>query len=169
MSAFLQSGAALHPVSGDPAEQKRKQVEAIMHNPGKESVEKIAQELKTTMTENCGIFRDEGRLTQALKDVQALKARFQKAGVMDKSARFNTDLLAALETKHLLTFSEVLVAGALARTESRGAHSRTDYKKRDDQNWLKHTLAHKSEHGPVLSYKTVCIDWEKYPPQERKY
>ena len=88
---------------------------------------------------------------------------------MDKSSRFNTDVLAALETQHLLSFSEVIVAGALARTESRGAHFRTDYPRRDDQDWIKHTLAHKSDAGPALSYKDVVIDWENYPPQERKY
>jgi succinate dehydrogenase / fumarate reductase flavoprotein subunit len=78
-------------------------------------------------------------------------------------------VLAAFETQHLLTFSEVIVAGALARTESRGAHFRTDYPKRDDQNWIKHTLAQRSDAGLVLSYRDVVIDWEKYPPQERKY
>jgi len=89
---------------------------------------------------------------------------------MDTGKQFNTDVLAALETEHLLTFSEVIVAGGLARTESRGAHYRTDYPKRDDESWIKHTMAHKAEDGkPVLSYKSVNIDWEKYPPQERKY
>lgn len=169
MSDFLQNGATLHPVPGNPAAESLKRVENMMHNPGQESVEMIAQALKTAMTKNCGIFRDEGRLKTALKDVQSLKERFQHARIMDKSARFNTDLLATIETGHLLSFSEVIIQGALARTESRGAHSRTDYKKRDDQNWLKHTLVHKSKDGPILSYKDVCIDWEKYPPQERKY
>ncbi|MGD2078339.1 MAG: succinate dehydrogenase/fumarate reductase flavoprotein subunit, partial [Chloroflexota bacterium] len=85
-------------------------------------------------------------------------------------SRFNTDLLAALEADHLLTFSEVIVAGALARTESRGAHSRTDYPKRDDAEWLRHTLAHKRDgDDPALSYKSVYIDWDRFPPQERKY
>jgi succinate dehydrogenase / fumarate reductase flavoprotein subunit len=89
---------------------------------------------------------------------------------MDKSRRFNTDLLTALETQHLVDFSEVIVAGALARKESRGAHSRTDFKQRDDEHWLKHTLAHKNgDDGPRLSYKDVTIDWERYPPQKRKY
>ena len=63
-----------------------------------------------------------------------------------------------------------LAVSSLARTESRGAHSRTDFPKRDDQDWLLHTLAHKEEgQGPILSYKPVYIDWDRYPPQERKY
>ena len=88
---------------------------------------------------------------------------------MDKSRRFNTDLLSGLETEHLVTFSEVVVAGALARPESRGAHSRTDYPERDDENWLKHTVAHKDEGGPRFSYKNVNIDYDRYPPQKRQY
>ncbi len=101
----------------------------------------------------------------------SLEEKFDHAAIMDTGKQFNTDLLAALETEHLLTFSEVIVAGGLARTESRGAHYRTDYPKRDDENWIKHTLAHCDPDGglPKLSYKTVNIDWEKYPPQERKY
>jgi succinate dehydrogenase / fumarate reductase flavoprotein subunit len=170
IAEFIRGGAGLHPVSGDPADRNRQRVRRLMDNPGDESVERIAQELKATMTANCGIFRDRERLQIALNDVRRLQARFKRARVMDKSARFNTDVLAALEAEHLLAFSEVIAAGALARTESRGAHSRTDYSKRDDENWLKHTLAHKrDEGGPALSYKTVNIDWEKYPPQERKY
>jgi succinate dehydrogenase / fumarate reductase flavoprotein subunit len=75
-----------------------------------------------------------------------------------------------IETEHLLKFSHVIVEGALARTESRGAHSRTDFPKRDDGQWLKHTLAHEGKDGePILTYKDVNIDWERYPPQERKY
>ncbi|HRI57344.1 MAG TPA: succinate dehydrogenase/fumarate reductase flavoprotein subunit, partial [Anaerolineae bacterium] len=66
--------------------------------------------------------------------------------------------------------SEVIVAGALARQESRGAHSRTDFPQRDDENWLVHTVAHKQDaDGPRLSFKPVTIDYDKYPPQERKY
>ncbi|MEZ4720006.1 MAG: hypothetical protein R2851_28570 [Caldilineaceae bacterium] len=132
-------------------------------------MEHIAQELKQTMTDNVGVFRDGTRLAQAKADIAALKERFQHARTMDKSSRFNTDLLATIEAEHLLTFSEVVVDGAIARTESRGAHSRTDFAARDDTDWLKHTLAHKREDGPELSYKDVVIDWDKYPPQERKY
>ena len=122
------------------------------------------------MTNNCGIYRDGEKMGRAQVKIGELQQRFKAARVMDKSSRFNTDLLATIETDHLLTFSEVLVAGALARTESRGAHSRIDFPKRDDGQWLKHTLAHKvAGEGPALSYKTVYIDWERYPPQERKY
>jgi succinate dehydrogenase / fumarate reductase flavoprotein subunit len=170
IAAFIQGGAALAPISGDPAERSRGRISRLKDGEGGESVERIAQELKTTMTNNCGIFRNDEKLRKALADIKSLQARFQNARVMDRSARFNTDVLAGLETENLLCFSEVIVTSALARTESRGAHWRTDYARRDDENWLKHTLAHKAGDAlPKLSYKDVIIDWEKYPPKERKY
>jgi succinate dehydrogenase / fumarate reductase flavoprotein subunit len=169
VARFINNGAELQPVTGDPAEKGRKRIQGWFDRDGKENVELIAQELKSTMTDNCGIFRDEEKLQRALTSIRALEERFEHTAIMDHGKRFNTDLLAALETEHLLTFSEVIVQGALARTESRGAHARTDYPGRDDENWLQHTLAHKTPDGPKLSYKEVNIDWEKYPPQERKY
>ena len=171
MAKFIQSGAELKPVSGDPVAKNRKRIQDFMENPGDENIEDVAQSLKTTMMENMGVFRDKAKMEIALNDIQVLKSRFKQAGIMDKGKRFNTELLAALETEHLLTFSEVVVFGGLARTESRGAHYRTDYAKRDDESWLKHTLAKKVDEGtlPDLSYKPVNIDWQKYPPQERKY
>lgn len=169
ISEFLRDGAKLAPLAGDPAVRSERRIKDLFDNPGTESVEVISQELKTNMTDNCGIFRDENRLQVAQKKVAELMVRFEGARVMDKSHRFNTDLLTAIETAHLLGFSEVIIAGALERKESRGAHSRTDFPKRDDENWLKHTLARKTDGGPSLSYKSVYIDWDRYPPQERKY
>jgi succinate dehydrogenase / fumarate reductase flavoprotein subunit len=168
---FINGGAALQPIEEkDPAERNRERIYAVLDREGDEVVEHIAQELKWTMTNDCGVFRDGERLARAQSKISELKERFQYARTMDKSRRFNTDLLATIETGHLLDFSQVVVDGALARPESRGAHSRIDHPMRDDKQWLKHTMAHK--HGgdaPILSYKEVNIDWEKYPPQERKY
>jgi succinate dehydrogenase / fumarate reductase flavoprotein subunit len=171
VARMVKDGAPLPPISGDPAERHRAELREMLERDGDESSDRIAGELKATMTANCGIFRDGPGLKKALEDVRRLQLRFRNARVMDKSRRFNTDLLGALETKHLLTFSEVIVAGALAREECRGAHWRTDFPKRDDQNWLKHTVARKGAEGegPRLSYKPVFIDWKRYPPQERKY
>ncbi len=173
MAEFIKNGAELLPIDGDPANRNNQRIRRLMDddsaskNPG--TVNAIAEELKTTMTQNCGIFRDEERLTNALQKVKELQERFKSARIMDKTQRFNTDLLSAFETEHLLTFSEVTVASGLARTESRGAHYRTDFPKRDDESWLKHTLATPVEDEPALSYKSVYIDWEEYPPKERKY
>lgn len=171
MAELVNGGAKLMPISGDPAKKNRDRIKNLMSNEGKENVEDIAQELKSTMTDNCGVFRDDEKLKKALEDINALQGRFKNASIMDKTNRFNTDVLAAIETDHLLTFSEVIVASAKERTESRGAHSRTDHPKRDDENWIKHTLSTKdgSTGKPNLSSKDVNIDWDRFPPQERKY
>lgn len=175
MAEFVRGGATLAPVSSDPTRRNSERIEHYKFAPvnGRgvtENVATIADELKDVMTKDCGVFRDEERLTRAHEKVQELKERYRSARVMDKSTRFNNDLLAAIETEHLITFSEVIVSSALARKESRGAHFRTDATKRDDDNWLQHTLAHKQEDGtPELSYKPVSIYWDRYPPQERKY
>ncbi len=173
MAEFVKGGASLQPVINDPLERNQERINLFMSPPESkknESVAQISAELKETMHKNCGIYRDKARMELALTEIKALKDRFRSARIMDKSRRFNTELLGAIETEHLLTFSEVVVASGLARTESRGAHYRTDYRKRDDEGWLKHTLAHKNGDGePVLTYKPVQIYWDRYPPQERKY
>ncbi|UCF60179.1 MAG: FAD-binding protein [Anaerolineaceae bacterium] len=173
MAEFVKDGADLQPIHDDPLQRNQERIKHLMDGDpasnNHESVSRIAEELKGTMTQNCGIFRDEERLANAMRKVNELQERYKSARIMDKSGRFNTDLLEAIETDHLLTFSEVVVASGMARTESRGAHYRTDYPARDDEDWLKHTLAHKEEDKPKLSYKSVNIDWEKFPPQERKY
>ncbi len=169
IAEFIQGGAQLAPISGDPTERACGRIETLMSGGGQESVELIAQELKATMTDQCGIYRSAEKMESGLRCIKDLQHRFQGARVMDKTRRFNTDVLVALETEHLLSFSEVIVASALARQESRGAHARTDFPTRDDETWLKHTYAARSGDGPELSYRGVTIDWEKYPPQERKY
>ncbi len=170
IAEFIQDGAPLPALHGDPAQQNRRRIQKHLDADGPELVEQIGEELKMTMTQNCGVFRDGIRLQAAMDTILNLKERLHSARIMDKSLRFNTDLLANLETEHLVSFSEVIVSGALARTESRGAHSRTDYRERDDEDWLKHTLAHKNgDDAPKLSYKSVNIDWDRFPPQKRQY
>ncbi len=173
IAEFIKGGAELHPLPSDPGKQSSERIKHLMDDSvgdNRESVAEISKAMKAMMTNNCGIFRDADGLQSALSNVKQLQNRFQNARVMDKSKRFNTDIQGALETENLLAFSEVIIASALARTESRGAHSRIDYPERDDENWLKHTIAHKNGGElPVLSYKDVNINWEKCPPQERKY
>ena len=100
-------------------------------------------------------------------ELSELRARYRQAKVEDPSACYNTELLEAVELGCLLDLAEVLVESALARQESRGAHFREDFPKRDDPNWLKHTLAYKGEKGVEFRYKPVTIT--KFEPKERKY
>jgi len=96
-----------------------------------------------------------------------LKQRFKKIRVSDKGRSFNTGMLNALQLDYMLDLAEVTMASALPRKESRGAHSRTDYPKRDDQNWLKHTLAFYTTDGPRLEYLPVTIT--RWQPAARTY
>ncbi len=171
MAEFVNSGAGLQPMVGDAGAAAQQSIQRLIDNPGTESMETIAQALKATMTENCGVFRNTQQLQLAAEEIRLLRERFRCARVMDRSRRFNTDVLTAIETDHLLTIGEITVQCALAREESRGAHYRTDFPRRDDEHWLKHTLAYKHApgEGPTLDYRLVRIDWERYPPQERKY
>jgi succinate dehydrogenase / fumarate reductase flavoprotein subunit len=99
--------------------------------------------------------------------VKELQGRYQKIALKDRSLHFNTEVMEAIELGHLLNFAEIVVIGAIERKESRGAHSRTDFPKRDDANWLKHTLAYKEGDKIRLDFKAVTIT--RFQPKERKY
>ena len=119
------------------------------------------------MDSQVAVFRTGSDLEVALNKVKELKQRLPDIQVRDRGRIYNTDLLSALEAENLIDLAEIIVTGALARTESRGAHSRRDYPQRDDTNWLKHTLARYTPAGPRLDYIPVTITmWQ---PVERKY
>jgi succinate dehydrogenase / fumarate reductase flavoprotein subunit len=152
----------------DAAEPVRAQLEAIRSRESKgESVATIRHELADVMMDNVGVYRDGKLLTAALAKVRELKDRNGAVSIGDCGAVFNTDLLEANELGYLLDLAEVMVASALARTESRGAHSREDFPERNDARWLKHTLAYKGPKGPSLKYKPVSIT--RFEPKPRTY
>jgi len=133
----------------------------------KESAYSLRRELQKTMDSGVAVFRTGSGLEGSLNKIRELKQRLPDAQVKDRGRIYNTDLLSALEVDNLLDLAEVIVAGALARTESRGAHSRRDFPQRDDANWLRHTLAHYTPTGPRLEYIPVAVTmWQ---PVERKY
>ncbi len=150
--------------------ERLRQEEALLfeefHDKG-ENAYLIRKELQDIMDHRVGVFRNELELESALKRIRELKESVKYAQVKDKSRIYNTNLLTVLEVKNLLDLAEVIVAGGLARTESRGAHSRRDFPQRDDVNWLKHTLAYYAPEGPRLDFTPVTITmWE---PVERRY
>ena len=148
------------------AEEKRV-FDGILGSEGAESVAKIRDEMRRTMTEKVWIYRRGDQLASGLKEIRQLKQRFKKIKVKDKGRPFNTGMLNALQLDFMLELGEVTIVSALSRAESRGAHSRTDCPKRDDQNWLKHTLAYYTKDGPKLEYLPVTIT--KWPPAARTY
>ena len=134
---------------------------------GKESAYALRRELQRTMDSQVAVFRNGTGLKMAFDKIGELKKRLPDVKVKDRGRIYNTDLLSALELDNLLDLAEIIVAGALSRTESRGGHSRRDFPNRDDINWLKHTLAYYTPKGPRLDYIPATITMWK--PVERKY
>jgi len=138
---------------------------------GTERVADIRSALQASMDINAAVYRTEATLKEALNDIRLLKERYSRIFIQDKGQRYNTDLLEAVELGFLLELAEVLVVGALVRTESRGGHAREDYPNRDDTNWMRHTMAYKLGAELTadirLDYKPVVQT--RYQPMERKY
>jgi succinate dehydrogenase / fumarate reductase flavoprotein subunit len=132
-----------------------------------EDVYALKARLREVMDESVYVFRDEAGLTDAVREVRELKEKYRRVRVTDGGGVFNYNLLDTLEVGVMLELAEVVAQGALNRRESRGGHARLDYPQRDDANWLKHTLARRTESGPSFSFAPVRITMWK--PVERKY
>ncbi len=141
--------------------------ENIFQQDGSESYNEIRNEMKTIMTENCGVFRDADRLKVCIETIQSLLQRYKKGMVTDRGKVFNTEIYEIIELGNMLHMAEVIATAALARTESRGGHYRTDFPKRDDENFLKHSLVYPADDGMEIKYKPVVIT--KHQPAERTY
>lgn len=160
------------PMPAYALQEAQNEVAALLSSNGNENSADIRRELQATMFSNAGVFRQPDKLTQQIGIINDLRERFRRVSVDDTGRRYNTELVELLELSHLLEFSECIVAGALAREESRGAHARRDFPKRDDANWMKHTLAFRGSDGrPELEYKEVRYGPEgpRFKPEERKY
>ena len=137
-------------------EQKR--LIQLLKSEGDESLADIRLELKKSMNVNCGIFREARRLKKTIEKIDILTERLKKADFRDKSRVYNSDLLDFFEIENMLNVARAVVASALGRTESRGAHLRLESPGKDDKNWLKHTLAYLKIEGIELKY--VPVDGE---------
>ncbi len=151
----------------DPEAFAMKQLDDLRKGTGKESMVDIAAEMKSVMANHVGVFRVEEGMQEAVDKVQELKERFKNIKVDDPGLKFNMNLIEAWELSNLIDIAEVTAVSALARKESRGAHSRDDFTDRDDKNWLKHTLAWLDNGGVKLAYKPVTIT--HYKPKARSY
>jgi succinate dehydrogenase / fumarate reductase flavoprotein subunit len=145
----------------------RSQFDELKNGSGKENAFTISTEMKKVMFDEVGIYRTGSIMESALDKVLELKERYKQIRVTDTGKIFNTELLNAWELGNMLDVSELVTVCALNRTESRGGHSREDYPNRDDQNWLKHTLAWKDNGKIRVDYKPVVIT--KYQPKARVY
>jgi succinate dehydrogenase / fumarate reductase flavoprotein subunit len=139
----------------------------IFERKKEESTYLIRDEMKALMSSQVGIFRNEPALLSAKEKIKELKKRFLKIGLKQRDLAFNNEFIQYWELEGMLQVAETIVEGALVRKESRGSHFRVDYPDRDDEHWLRHTLAFKTTEGVKLDYKKVTIT--SYPPRERTY
>ena len=142
-------------------EQSR--VQQLMAQEGSIRAWQVREELGQMMSLNLGLVRTHESMSAAISALTVLTHRAASVMVQDKGQVFNTDLIQAFELQSLLDVAETIVASALAREESRGAHYRSDFPKRDDALWLKHTVARRTPQGPVLSHEPVTVS--RFPPQ----
>ncbi|MBI5641286.1 MAG: succinate dehydrogenase flavoprotein subunit [Nitrospirae bacterium] len=154
-------------VSKESVDRAREAIDTMLRRKGSEKAAVIRKALQQAMMDKCSEFRTENELLSLTEALKGLRERTLEIGLKDKGKRFNTELLEALELNHLISLGELIAHSALQRTESRGAHTREDFPDRDDMNWLKHTLAFKTDKGPVFGYKEVRIT--RFRPAERKY
>jgi succinate dehydrogenase / fumarate reductase, flavoprotein subunit len=143
--------------------QEEARLQQLMDNHGPERAWQVRDALGTVMSTNLGIFRTKQSMADALKEIRELQFRADAVRLQDKGKIFNTDLIQAFELSCLVDIAETIVAGALAREESRGAHYRSDFTKRDDKTWLRHTLATRTSDGLKLAYAPVTIT--QFPPK----
>ena len=148
-------------------EQQRIARDFINKRGGTERIATLRKEMHETMEEGAGIYRTDAALRTTSEKLVELRERFVNLLIEDRSLTFNTELTSALELDFMLDLALTVTESGLARTESRGSHQRTDYPERDDANFLKHSLAFKTNDGVRIDYKDVVIT--KWPPEERVY
>ena len=143
-------------------------LDAILGRTTGDNAGEIRTELQDNMFDLAFVVRSDESLTKMQQILASLRDRYERVAITDKGGLYNTDLMETVELGYLLDCADALVAGALVRTESRGAHFREDHPLRDDANWLKHTLATREQDGTIrIEYKPVKMG--PYVPMERKY
>ncbi len=149
-------------------EQRRIEEQFLRKSDGRERASTLREEMQTTMEASAGIYRTESSLAAGAATLRTLQERSANLALDDHSLTFNTDLITALELSFMLDVSEAMVHSALQREESRGAHQRTDFPKRNDEKFLAHSLVTRTSDGrPRVDYLPVKIT--RWPPGERVY
>src|SRR6266508_3266678 len=149
-------------------EERRLEERFLRKTGGRERIATLRGEMHKVMEESAGIYRTESTLQAAAGRLRGLRERFSDVSLDDRSHTFNTELTAALELSYMLDLARTIVQSALERKESRGSHQRTDHPQRDDERFLAHSLAYRSDDGtPRIEYKPVTIT--RWPPGKRVY
>ena len=149
-------------------EIRRLNVDLLGREPGAERVAAIRDEMQATMEESAGIYRTGPSMAKGADALAELQQRVAKVGVSDTSRSFNTELVAALELANMLDIAECILSSGLQREESRGAHQRTDFPRRDDERFLTHLLVHRNPDG-TSRVERLPVTITRWPPGERVY
>ena len=166
--AAEQAGASSSLAAQAGDEQRRLEEGFLRKNGGSERIAMLRAEMHQIMEESAGIYRTETALKEATGKLKRLQERFQDLSLDDHSHTFNTELTAALELSYMLDVAQTILQSALERRESRGSHQRTDYPQRDDERFLAHSLAYRTEDdSPRIEYRPVTIT--RWPPGKRVY
>ena len=151
-------GIELRTATEEDAKTALSELDFLLTNNGEETIPALREELQQSMTANAGAFRTKESLETSVKTVKELRSRFKNVRIKDKSKVFNTELQEAMEFGHMLDYSAFIVESAVAREESRGAHFREDFDTRNDEAFLKHTMAYMDENGAIsLDYMDVIL------------
>ena len=156
-----------NPLAQLASDERRRLDQRFLRADGREKIADIREEMQRALESGCGIYRDRATMEGTCQTLRKLRERFANISLADKDAVFNTELIAALELECTLDVAETVARSALAREESRGSHTRTDFPKRDDAQFLRHSLAYRTPDGPRIEYLPVTIT--RWPPEERKY
>jgi succinate dehydrogenase / fumarate reductase, flavoprotein subunit len=146
----------------------------LLDQSGPLRIDQLRRQFQDTLTDHCSLFREAQTLTAGVEKIGELKSKYSQIRLDDRGTCYNTEIVEALELRSLIAVGEMIASSALAREESRGAHSRTDFPERNDEKFLKHTLAYQTPEGVRIDYRPVDLslqakDPERFTPQARKY
>jgi succinate dehydrogenase / fumarate reductase, flavoprotein subunit len=175
VAELVRPGTAHPPVANGAGQAAIDRLDTVRHAKGPRKAAEIRLDMQRVMQNNCAVFRTAEVLREGVSRIDVVANSFADLGISDRSMIWNTDLAEALELENLLEQAVVALHSAENRTESRGAHAREDYPRRDDENWLKHTLARLDGEGVVeidcrpVHLNTLSNEVHTFPPKPRVY